>query len=118
MTEETDFMCQADGPAREARVRREKLPSATERAVARSSSTASTVSTLLRCGVLGWRGLAQPLLTAMVPYEFLLSVLVLLLVCLGISGHRLLFQRWVQITIHSANKHLESPQEHKDVKEQ
>lgn len=42
MIEETDFMFQADGPVREARVRREKIPSATERAVERSSSTASS----------------------------------------------------------------------------
>lgn len=59
--------------------------------------------------VLGWRGVEQPLLTAMVPDEFLLSVLVLLLVCLGVSAHSLLFQRWVEFTIHRANKHLESP---------
>lgn len=117
MIEETDFVCQADGPVRKARVRREKIPSARERAVERNSSTASTWQ-LLRCRVTGWRSLAQPLLTAMVPYEFLLSVLVLLLVCLGVSGHSLLFQRWVEITIHGANKHLESRHEHQDVKEQ
>lgn len=74
------------------------------------------VSALHGCGdseVAGRRGLAQPLLTAMVPDEFLLSVLVLLLVCLGVSAHSLLFQRGVEVTIHSANKHLESPQKHK-----
>lgn len=64
-------------------------------------------------GVVGWGGLAEPLLTAMVPDEFLLSVLVFFLVCLGVSAHSLLFQRGVEITIHGANEHLKSPHNHK-----
>ena len=119
MTEKTDRMCQADGLTGELHAKREKVPSITERRLKteqQNSRDPALVSALPSCGgtgVVGRRGLAQPLLTAMVPDEFLLSVLVLLLVCLGVSAHCLLFQRGVQITIHSANKHLECRHKHK-----
>lgn len=112
-------MCQADGLMGELRAKREMIPSGTERALKaeqQHSRDTAVVSALHSCGdtgVVGWRGLGQPLLTAMVPDEFLLSVLVLLLVCLRVSAHSLLFQRGVEITIHGANKHLESPHKHK-----
>lgn len=119
VTEETDCICQAYGLMGELHSKREKIPSGTETALKmeqQQSQDMAVTSALHSCGdtrVIGWRSLAQPLLTAMVPDEFLLSVLVLLLVCLGVSAHSLLFQRGVEITIHSANKHLESPHKHK-----
>lgn len=119
MTEETDCMCQAYGLMGELHAKMEKIPSGTEHALKTEQQhpqDMAVVSAMHSCGdtgVVGWRDLAQPLLTAMIPDEFLLSVLVLLLVCLGVSAHSLLFQRRVEITIHSANKHLESPHKHK-----
>lgn len=106
-------------PHRRVGAKREKIPSGTGRAQKMEqehSQDRAVVSAQHSCGdtaAVGQRGLAQPLLTAMVPDEFLLSVLVLLLVCLRVSAHSLFFQRRVEITIHSANKHLESPHKHK-----